>query len=327
MTEHTEIRAEILVEILEAALGAVEEGIAVLDSESRVLLWNPAAAAITGYHSSDLLYRSLPENLYKIDEHHTGSPERPISVLLRHAQGHVLPAMLRRTQLRDALGKRFGMLVRFHPVEEVDSMPHGEMDDDGNLQKHVESSQADMQDRLDQAWQDWTLNRIPFGLLWITVDQAATLRRTHGHDGSEAMLGIVERTLLHALRPTEMLGRWGTHEFLVLSHERTREMLDAHARHVCELARTADFRWWGDRVSLSVSVGGAQAAEDTSWDCKLSGLLKRAQTAMQAAVYAGGNTVVVPEAKMTASLEVGRDIPGDTPDNRPESREQECSQS
>jgi diguanylate cyclase (GGDEF)-like protein/PAS domain S-box-containing protein len=309
MTEHTELQAE----ILEAALGAVEEGIAVLDGESRVLLWNPAAAAITGYRSSELLSRNLPVSFYKIDVHTArsgqvfeplnlaagadGATERMVAVHLRHAQGHVLPAMLRRTPLRDAVGKRFGTLLRFHPVEEVDTLPHGAMDEDGSLQKHVESSQADMEDRLDEAWQEWTCNGVPFGLLWITVDQAAMLRKTHGHDGSEAMLAIVERTLLHALRPTEILARWGTHEFLVLSHERTWEMLEVHARHVSELARTADFRWWGDRVSLTVSIGAAQAAESERRNERLGGLLKRAQKAMQSAIYTGGNTVVVSEAK------------------------------
>jgi diguanylate cyclase (GGDEF)-like protein/PAS domain S-box-containing protein len=311
-----EIRAELQAEILEAALGAVEEGIAVLDCESRVLLWNPAAAAISGYRGSELLSRGLPGNFYEIDVH----PARPgqafetldsvepfepaarvadraIAVHLRHALGHVLPAMLRHTPLRDAVGKRFGTLLRFHPVEEVDTLPHGEMNEDGSLQKHVESSQADMEDRLDEAWQEWTCNGVPFGLLWITVDQSATLRRTHGHDGSEAMLAIVERTLLHALRPTEILGRWGTHEFLVLCHERTREMLEAHARHVCQLARTADFRWWGDRVNLTVSIGAAQAPDGERQDEKLGGLLKRAQKAMQTAIYGGGNAVVALEVK------------------------------
>jgi diguanylate cyclase (GGDEF)-like protein len=130
-------------------------------------------------------------------------------------------------------------------------------------------------------------------LLWITVDQAAMLRKTHGRDASEAMLAIVERTLLHALRPTEILGRWGSNEFLVLCHERTAEMLLLHARHVVGLARTADFRWWGDRVSLTVSVGAVQAGPVPKQGEKLGGLLERAQGAMRASESAGGNEVVL----------------------------------
>ena len=299
-----------LAELLAMALDAMEEGIAVLEDQSRVLFWNPAAAAMTGYLGADLLARPLPVDFYRTDRHPHGAQEsgrfvtlidgtqdepeqatgwtnRPVLVHLRHCEGHVLPAMLRRTPLRNALGRRIGTLLRFHPVEEVDTLPHGDMDEDDS--KQVEHSQAEMEDRLDEAWQEWATGQVPIGLLWITVDQAAMLRRTHGGDASEAMLAIVERTLLHALRPTEILGRWGSNEFLVLCHERTPEMLMHHARHVVGLARTADFRWWGDRVSLTVSIGAAQATQDE----KLANLLKRAQRAMQASQTAGGNEVVL----------------------------------
>jgi diguanylate cyclase (GGDEF)-like protein/PAS domain S-box-containing protein len=296
MTEEEEKLAELLAMVLDA----MEEGIAVLDGESRVLFWNPAAAAMTGYLGADLLARSLPVDFYKMDRCHgaaqdgpeqVGWTDRPALVHLRHCEGHVLPAMLRRTPLRNALGRRIGTLQRFHPVETVDTLPHGNMDEDDG--QHVEHSQANMEDRLDEAWQEWATGQVPFGLLWITVDQAAMLRKTHGGDASEAMLAIVERTLLHALRPTEILGRWGSNEFLVLCHERTPEMLMLHARHVGELARTADFRWWGDRVSLTVSVGAAQAGPAQKQGEKLADLLKRAQRAMQASQSAGGNEVVL----------------------------------
>lgn len=306
-------------QILEAALEALEGGIAVLDGQSRVLLWNPAAAAITGYLSAEMLARPLPVGLYEVDVHHHPLPEpspaqsihlaswdaaplpgfeagrermdaleqRAQFVHMRHSQGHVLPAMLRRLPLRDALGRRFGMMLRFHPVEHVDALPHGEMAEESSLETHVEHSQAALEDRLDEAWREWSCNGVPFGLLWINVDQAAVLRRTHGHDASEAMLGIVERTLAYALRPSEMLGRWGTHEFLVLCHERSEAMLVAHAQHVGALARTADFRWWGDRVALTVSIGAAQAGADET----VGTLLKRAQSHMLASQRAGGDAV------------------------------------
>jgi diguanylate cyclase (GGDEF)-like protein/PAS domain S-box-containing protein len=320
MAETTEIRTEIRAEVLAAALHELEEGIAVLDAESRVLFWNHSAEAITGYLGAELLSRILPKDAYEIDAHHhavlsatesarqeasptSGANERPLLVNLHHRQGHSLPAMLRRRPLRDAMGKRFGTLLRFHPVEEIDTLPHGAADGDSGHENRVEQSQADMEDRLDEAWREWSTNAIPFGLLWIIVDQAAMLRKTHGRDASEAMLAIVERTLLHGLRPTEILGRWGANEFLVLCHERTPELLQAHALHIGSQARTADFRWWGDRVSLTVSIGVSQAEDADTLRC----LLKRAQKAVQQSIHAGGNQVTF---KKTASAE-----------------EQKCSQS
>jgi hypothetical protein len=55
-------------------------------------------------------------------------------------------------------------------------------------------------------------------------------------------------------------------------------MLEMHAQHLGMVAKTADFRWWGDRVEISVSIGTAQAEEGET----LSGLLTRAQRKMLA---------------------------------------------
>jgi len=299
--------------LLTAALSKMEEAIAVMDAESRVVFWNPAAEALTGYRSADLIGRKFPTDLYQVDAdrgtlsdaHPVPKPLQPVErgalprvdpvagvpvlVTLRHSRGHALPGMLRNTPLRDELGKQFGTLLRFHPVEEIDTLPHGETAQDADHEQRIEQSQAGMEDRLDEAWQEWKTNAVPFGILWINVDQAAGLRRTHGRDAVEAMLGIVERTLLHALRPAAIMGRWGSSEFLVLCHERSTEMLASHAEHVAAQARTADFRWWGDRVPLSVSIGTAQAEEVE----KLSSLLLRAQEAMQRIEFDGSNGVTI----------------------------------
>jgi GGDEF domain-containing protein len=68
-------------------------------------------------------------------------------------------------------------------------------------------------------------------------------------------------------------------------------MLRDHACQLAGLARTAEFRWWGDRVSLTVSIGASQAREAET----LQRLLQRAQQSMQASIHAGGNHVT--EAK------------------------------
>jgi diguanylate cyclase (GGDEF)-like protein len=126
-------------------------------------------------------------------------------------------------------------------------------------------------------------------VLWIGVDQAQGLRKTHGSSACEAMLGKVQHALAQGLRPAEEAGRWGDDEFLIISHERTAEMLAAHAQALAGMARTADFRWWGDRVSITVSIGAAQACHDRNEG--LAQLLESAQNAMESSIHAGGNCI------------------------------------
>jgi diguanylate cyclase (GGDEF)-like protein len=247
-------------EMLEAALDLVDGGVAILDEQSNVVFWNKSAAALTGYLAHDVISRPCPDGL-----------------------GHSVAGMIRKAVLRNSFGEPAGTALLFYPAEDVDALPHGEPGEGGD----IERSRADMEDRLDAAHHQWITARMPFGLLWITVDQAQALRRTHGRDACEAMLRTVEQTLLRQMKPAEIIGRWGNNEFLVLTHERTPEQLVEHGRRLAGLARTADFRWWGDRVGLTVSIGASHAAEGDT----LPSLLNRARQAMQSSAYAGGNQV------------------------------------
>ena len=74
------------------------------------------------------------------------------------------------------------------------------------------------------------------------------LRKTHGARACETMLEAVERTLANGLRPGEEVGRWGDDEFLVLSHERSTEVLAATRRH------------WRDWRGRRIFAGGAIAS-------------------------------------------------------------------
>ena len=313
------------VEMLEATLDLMDEGVAILDEQSTVLFWNKAAAALTGRPSEEMIAQACPEDLYRVDEQHRsrgaananpsgqrshlrridgldwagGESDRihaledspqdgdllrcPTLVSMCHKLGHSVPGMLRKISLCDSLGERSGAALLFYPVEEVDALPHGESGEGAD----IERSQADMEDRLDAAHHQWKTSGMPFGLLWITIDQAQSLRKTHGRDACEAMLRTVEQTLLRQMKPAEIIGRWGNNEFLVLAHERTPELLLEHARRLAGLARTADFRWWGDRVGLTVSIGASHATQGDT----LQSLLSRARQAMQTSEYAGGYRV------------------------------------
>jgi PAS domain S-box-containing protein len=280
-------------ELLEATLDCHPEGIALIGQERNVVLWNRAAEAITGYLGLDLVGRPVPEPLKPLlqwcDEQREPEldsypqPERGCLLHIRHKLGHEMSVFARATLLRDELGGRIGTAVIFHPAESLDALPHGESSEGSG----GEASQADFEDRLTALFEDFAHGGLPFGVLWVTVDQAHELRKTHGVGACEAMLEKVEGSLARGLRPGEELRRWGDDEFLILSHERTPEMLAAHAQLLAGLARTADFRWWGDRASLTVSIGAAQA--DLAGT--LAGLLERAKAAMFSSFHAGGNRI------------------------------------
>jgi diguanylate cyclase (GGDEF)-like protein/PAS domain S-box-containing protein len=290
-------------ELLEAALDVLPDGIAVAGPDGRVAFWSSAAEAITGHPRATLLGRPVSEALdtlivggrcqWTILTDTASQQARGSLVHVRHRMGHEFPAIARILILRDGLGERMGTAVLFHPAQGLDALPHGVTSQD----EDVVASLTNLDDRLQIEFEDLTRGGPPFGVLWITVDQAQALRKTHGIRACEAMFEKVERALSNGLRPSEELGRWGDDEFLVISHERTSEMLAAHAQLLAGLARTADFRWWGDRISLTVSIGAAQADSDET----LAQLLERAQVSMHSSIHAGGNQITSASGRLACS--------------------------
>ena len=282
-------------ELLEALLDSVPEGMGLFDTGEKVIFWNHAAQGITGYPAVELLGRQLPECLEPLLAAGSGNEEsRPPAAgaegrrslaQARHKLGHAVPVMARVLVLRSGLGERIGAALLFHPTGSLDALPHGESDEE----QGVVESRAELKERLQMEFDDFARGGCPLGVLWISVDQAAELRKTHGAAACNAMLEKVRHAMAQGLRPAEEMGLWGDDEFLIVAHERSAGMLAAHAQVLAGLARTADFRWWGDRVSITVSIGAAQAESDATET--LIQLLKRAREAMEASSREGGNRV------------------------------------
>src|SRR5882672_11335902 len=119
-------------ELVEAALEVFREGLALLDSDDRVVFWNRAAETMTGYPGAQVLGRPLPGPLAGLSscpiveaEDRNGSPVRGAVVHAQHQRGHDLPAVVRRVVLRDGLGERIGTAAIFHCAEQNAALPHG----------------------------------------------------------------------------------------------------------------------------------------------------------------------------------------------------------
>jgi diguanylate cyclase (GGDEF)-like protein/PAS domain S-box-containing protein len=282
-------------ELLEAALDSLPDGIVLFGSEGNIVFWNQAAEEITGYTGIELLTHEIPEELKPLLRNVTLctgpllglAPQSKHGSLVsaRHKLGHDVRMISRTTVLVDRLGEAVGIAALFHPAESLDALPHG----DTSESEDVGASQTDLEERLRIEFEDSQRGGPPIGVLWIGIDQAPELRKTHGVSACQAMVAKVHRTLTQGLRPAEELGRWGDDEFLIIAHERTPEMLSAHARTLAGMARTADFRWWGDRVSLTVSIGASQVRREPGET--LPRLLERAKAAMETSMHQGGNRI------------------------------------
>ena len=122
-------------------------------------------------------------------------------------------------------------------------------------------------------------------LLMVDIDNFKAINDTHGHQTGDRVLVEVANRLREHIRGTDVVGRWGGEEFVVLLRHCSLRDGVAAAEKLCRRINEAPFE---NLFSVSVSIGAAQlqAGDDLeSW-------LSRADAALYQAKRAGRNTVV-----------------------------------
>lgn len=125
----------------------------------------------------------------------------------------------------------------------------------------------------------------PCSLLLLDIDHFKRINDTFGHEVDDEVLRCLVHALEGRLRETDVLGRWGGEEFVVLLPGADAE----RARHVAEKLREAvagaSFPRVG-QVTISLGVAEYQVGEP------IKDWMKRADEAMYAAKDGGRNRVV-----------------------------------
>ncbi len=124
-------------------------------------------------------------------------------------------------------------------------------------------------------------------VLMIDIDHFKSINDTHGHACGDEALRSVVRALQSMLRTTDILGRFGGEEFLVLLPELDEQgaLIAAERLRAKVAANVVEFE--GKRLSPTISLGLALHAADETGDR----LIARADEALYAAKRNGRNRV------------------------------------
>ncbi|MDR3674530.1 MAG: diguanylate cyclase [Acidobacteriota bacterium] len=302
------------VEIFRAALESLHTGVCVVDKDRKINFWNDGAERITGYLRQDVLGRFCGEILLiKFHEKKTAICEnfcplvaamrdgqaRDSRVYLHHKSGYALPVHLRAVPIRDAHGHVIGAVESF---VERSWMSTRRRPDSGLIVGHgldaltqlpdYAFTETYLTDRLKFA----STHAIPFGLLCIQLDQLDALTAMHGLDAAESILNVVARTLRYGLDPLDFVGCWSEDQFLAIVANCSESDLWTTAERLRRLAQSSEIAWWGDQLSVTVSVGGAVLVPGED----LIPLLERTGSALKQAVAKGGNSAIVLGAPETS---------------------------
>jgi diguanylate cyclase (GGDEF)-like protein/PAS domain S-box-containing protein len=294
-------------ETFRAALESLQTGVCLVDRERKISFWNDGAERITGYLRQDVLGRFCGEILLiKFHENKVALCEqscplvaamrdgqaRESRVYLHHKSGYAVPVTLRAVPIRDVHGHVIAAMESFverpcaatwRPPDSDLVVGHG-LDAVTQLPDYP-FTESHLVERLKFASE----HLIPFGLLCIQLDRLDVLTITHGLDAAEAILKVIAHTLRNGLDPQDFVGCWSEDQFLAIVANCGDGDLLTTAERLKRLARASEIVWWGDQLSVTVSVGGTVLRPGEP----IESLLGRTGNALKQAVAQGGNFAVV----------------------------------
>lgn len=129
-------------------------------------------------------------------------------------------------------------------------------------------------------------------VLMVDVDHFKKINDTYGHPAGDEVLKIVARRCRDALRERDLFARFGGEEFIALLAASAVDEIPAAAERLRSAVAAEPILVGSDRISVSVSVGGAIGEALPGGDQRLlEDLIARADEALYEAKTSGRNRV------------------------------------
>jgi diguanylate cyclase (GGDEF)-like protein/PAS domain S-box-containing protein len=290
-------------------LDGLQIGVSVLDLQKKIVFWSDGAEKITGYSRIDVIGHSCADNILQhCNQHscemctdrcpissalHDAKPMEAIT-FIHHKSGHRTQVHTWAIPLRDKHGSLIGIIQTFEGEfalggpgpNDRDLRDRGCLDDTTGLPNEVM-----MQAHLRELLGTFGELQISFGVICLQVPDLNKFRARYGQVATRSILQVLARTLKNTVWPTDFVGRWSEDRFLIILSSCREDALHVICQRILNMTASATIQWWGEELSLTVSIGGTVAVPGDT----LASLLQRAQQALP------GNQIVVPDRDALAA--------------------------
>ncbi len=262
-------------EVFRAVLDSLQTGVYIVDEDRRIVFWNDGAERISGFLRQDVVGRLCRDNiLVHCDKNHSilcgdacpladtmrdGKP-RSIDVYLHHKEGYRVPVRVWAVPVRDREGTIVGAAESFEMRAVAANADQRRSRVAGEVNPDETSFLADrdlLVARIGERLTAFAERQVPFSVLRIQLNHWDRWEALHGHLAAKAMLSVVGQTLSNTLRPVDLVGRWNEGGFLAVIAYCGVDVLEHVGALLRKIVKCAQIEWWGDRLSVTASLGGA----------------------------------------------------------------------
>lgn len=152
-------------------------------------------------------------------------------------------------------------------------------------------------ERLDGACARARARQLPIGLLFIDLDHFKEINDSYGHPAGDACLASIIAPIQMELRQSDVIGRYGGEEFIVILSSASASSAHTIAERIRERVAEVRVEGYGTPIRITCSIGVAASDTLGVWG---EHLIARADAAVYAAKRAGRNRVQVAPPRAAA---------------------------
>jgi diguanylate cyclase (GGDEF)-like protein/PAS domain S-box-containing protein len=291
--------------VVNTVLNQVQDAVVWLDRDRKVVYWNKAAEQISGKQASAILGKAcFEEPALFVDSGGVnicrdkcpvamtlkdGAP-RTIEVYLLHKEGFRMPATLRIIPVFKAGGEIIGAVETFSSAAPKVTIPLSftELEKMGLIETETGIPSKQYLDMtLNTRVEEFQKYGLSFGLIYVDIDNYGKILEKHGRFNASKIVRTVARTLYKNIRFFDIVGRWGTEEFLVVLLNIDDSRLDIVANKLRLLVSESYITTETGMLNATVSMGASLVLRyDTT-----ESLIKRSEQLMMHSKWLGKNRV------------------------------------
>ncbi len=263
-------------EFYKLILDNLDYGIYFTDQLRRITYWNLGAERITGYRAEDVIGTSCANNLLMhVNDNgtilcdglcplaHTMEDGRPCDaeVYLHHRDGHRVPVLVHSNPIYEN-GRIVGAVETFRDrstkiaaLQKIEQLQK-----DAYLDRLTSVGNRRYTELiLEQSYRELASHQVPFGILYIDIDNFKRVNDTFGHRIGDQVLKMIAQTLSANVRAYDFVGRWGGDEFFVVIVNADQGGLYAIAEKLRSLVERSRLDVCGSEIQVTISIGAILA--------------------------------------------------------------------
>ncbi len=286
-------------------LDQIQDAVVWVDENRKVVYWNKAAERISGREAASVLGQACSElpplftDQGGVDICRDKCPvamtlkdgvPRTIDVYLQHKEGFRTPASLRIIPVFKDGGEIIGAVETFTgtapkvtiPLALADLEKMGLVDSESGI-----PSKQYLDMTLNTRLEEFQKYGLSFGMIYVDIDNYGKILEKQGRFNASKIIRTVARTLYKNIRFFDIVGRWGTEEFLIILLNIDEGRLDIVANKLRLLVAESYITTETGMLNTTVSMGASLVLRyDT-----VESLIKRGEQLMMHSKWLGKNRV------------------------------------